>query len=137
MRSEQVDIGQFVTRGSAIATIYATEVVEVRLPIADQQLAFLNLPINTQGLLAPQLRPRVTLSADYAGQALTWHGEIVRTEAEIDMKSRMVHVVARVANADQATPLSVGLFVKAEIAGRTADDIVELPRSALRTTTRS
>ena len=132
VRAEQVDIGQFIGRGNPIATIYATDIVEVRLPIADQQLAFLNLPLDMQGLLPEGSRPQVTLKADYAGRKLSWHGEIVRTEAEIDMKSRMVHVVARVSNAEQTTPLSVGLFVKAEIAGRTADDVVELPRSALR-----
>ena len=40
VRSENVDIGQFVSRGSPIATIYAGNQAEVRLPIADRQLAF-------------------------------------------------------------------------------------------------
>ena len=44
VRSENVDIGQFISRGSPIATLYASDQVEVRLPIADRQLAFLNLP---------------------------------------------------------------------------------------------
>lgn len=33
VRSENVDIGQFVSRGAAIATIYASDLVEVRLPL--------------------------------------------------------------------------------------------------------
>ena len=44
----------------------------------------------------------------------------------------MVHVVARIDNRIQHTPLSVGLFVNGEITGRTAENIIELPRSALR-----
>ena len=45
----------------------------------------------------------------------------------------MVHVIARVINEDQVVPLSVGLFVKADIEGLLVDDVVVLPRNALRT----
>jgi RND family efflux transporter MFP subunit len=132
VRSESVDIGQFVSRGSAIATIYANDLVEVRLPIADRQLAFLNLPPTLRGELPDNMRPNVTLSAEYAGQQLSWQGQIVRMEAEIDVSSRMVQLVARVENQPDAAPLSVGLFVNAEIQGLTAANIVVLPRQALR-----
>jgi len=132
VRSESVDIGQFVSRGSAIATIYANDLVEVRLPIADRQLAFLNLPPTLRGELPDNMRPNVTLSAEYAGQQLSWQGQIVRMEAEIDVSSRMVQLVARVENQPDAAPLSIGLFVNAEIQGLTAANIVVLPRQALR-----
>ena len=132
VRSENVDIGQFISRGTAIATVYASDLVEVRLPVADRQLAFLNLPAMIRGELAPEQQPNVTLSTEYAGQKLQWQGKIVRTEAEIDLSSRMVHLVARVPNISEQTPLSVGLFVDAEIEGLSAQNIVVLPRSALR-----
>ena len=132
VRAEQVDLGQFVSRGSPIATIYATDVVEVRLPIADRELAFLNLPFGHRGALPEHLQASVTLRADYGGRPITWSGRLVRTEAEIDMKSRMVHVVARVTNAGATLPLPVGLFVDADIEGVQANDIVDLPRNALR-----
>jgi len=132
VRRESVDIGQFVSRGNSVATLYASAQAEVRLPIADRQLAFLNLPVGIRGELPPELQPAVTLSAEFAGQQLTWRGRIVRTEAQIDTMSRMVHVVARVENTEQAAPLAVGLFVNAEIEGLTAEDVVVLPRSALR-----
>ncbi len=132
VRQESVDIGQFVSRGNAVATLYASADAEVRLPIADRQLAYLNLPVGIRGELSPELQPAVTLTAEFAGQQLTWRGRIVRTEAQIDTMSRMVHVVARVANDEQAAPLSVGLFVNAEIEGLVADDVMVLPRSALR-----
>ena len=132
VRSKNVDIGQFVQRGNPVATIYATEVVEVRLPIADAQLAYLHLPLGQRGALPVDAQPPVILSADYAGQRLEWTGTIVRTEAEIDMKSRMVRVIARVNNAEQSTPLAVGLFVNARIEGILEEDVIELPRSALR-----
>ena len=132
VRSENVDIGQFISRGSAIATLYASDLAEVRLPIADRQLAFLNLPPTLRGELPESMQPNVTLTTEYAGRQLTWQGKIVRTEAEIDISSRMVQLVARVPNTDEGTPLSVGLFVEAEIEGLSAENIVVLPRAALR-----
>jgi RND family efflux transporter MFP subunit len=131
-RRVSVDIGQFVSRGNSVATVYASAEAEVRLPIADRQLAYLNLPTGVGGELPAELQPMVTLSAEFGGRQLTWEGRIVRTEAQIDTMSRMIHVVARVDNNTQATPLSVGLFVNATIEGLLADDVMVLPRSALR-----
>lgn len=133
VREESVDIGQLVGPGSPIATIYATDRLEVRLPIADRQLGFLNLPVGHRGQLPTERQPAVTLSAEYAGQLLEWTGSIVRTEAQIDTSSRMVNVVARLTgNGDESLP-AVGLFVNADIEGLLVDDIVVLPRMALRT----
>jgi len=132
VRSENVDIGQFVSRGTPIASIYASDQVEVRLPISDRQLAYLDIPIGRRGELAADAQPKVTLSTEFAGQEVSWNGTIVRAEAAIDTSSRMMFLVARVQANDQAIPLSVGLFVNADIEGRQADNIVTLPRTALR-----
>ncbi len=132
VKAETVDIGQFAARGQAIATLYASDIVEVRLPIADRQLAFLNLPTLRTGNLPDTQQPSVTLSAEYGGRTLTWVGNIVRTEAEIDTASRMVQLVARVQTQADQPGLSVGLFVNAEISGIAVEDVVVLPRSALR-----
>jgi RND family efflux transporter MFP subunit len=138
VRSEQVDPGQFVSRGAAIARLYAVDYVEVRLPIADQQLAYLDIPPMQRGELDASSAPDVLLSADFAGRHYKWRGTIVRTEAEIDTRSRMVNAVARVRTTDDAlnnpeyVPPPVGLFVEAEIQGRSADNVVVVPRSAIR-----
>ena len=132
VRSENVDIGQFVSRGSPIATIYAGNQAEVRLPIADRQLAFLNIPVSIRGEIPQEFQPEVTLTAQYAGQTLEWKGNIVRSEAEIDVSSRMVQLVARVESASNPVPQSIGLFVSAEIQGLAAKNVVVLPREALR-----
>ncbi len=132
VKSEAVDIGQLVGRNLSVATLYASDQVEVRLPIADRQLAFLNVPLGQRGALPEDAQPQVTLSAEFAGRTLQWSGRIVRTEAQIDTASRMVNVVARVNSGDHAEPPAVGLFVDAEIEGLTVDGIVVLPRAALR-----
>ena len=132
VRDKSVDIGQLVGPGSPVATIYATDRLEVRLPIADRQLGFLNLPVGHRGELPADRQPAVALSAEYAGQLLEWTGTIVRTEAQIDTSSRMVNVVARIAGNSGETLPAVGLFVNADIEGLLVDDIVVLPRNALR-----
>ena len=132
VRAENIDIGQFASRGQAIATLYANDVVEVRLPIADRQLAFLNLPPLRNGNFPASMQPNVKLSAEYGGQVREWSGKIVRAEAEIDTSSRMVQLVARVKSSEMSQELSVGLFVTAEISGLAVDNIISLPRSAMR-----
>ena len=135
VRNEHVDLGQFVTRGQSIATIYATDYVEVRLPIAADQLAYLGLPASTRGQIPEAIRPPVTLSADFGNTRVLWEGELIRGEAEFDARSRMLYGVARVradTNGDDTLSLPVGMFVQAEIRGRNVEDIIRLPRSAMR-----
>jgi multidrug efflux pump subunit AcrA (membrane-fusion protein) len=130
-----VDVGQFVNRGSAVATIYAVDYAEVRLPIPDEELAFLDLPLNARRYAAESVVP-VTLRARFGGKQSEWQGEVVRTEGELDPRTRMVNVVARVpapyGSHNGRPPLAVGLFVEAEILGLQAKNVVVLPRSALR-----
>ena len=135
VRSEQVDVGQFVRRGTAIGTIYAVDFAEVRLPIHNHELAYLDLPLN--GVEQQPVPPvPVTLSTEFAGAEHHWQGQIVRTEGELDPATRMVHVIARIPepydSAQTRAPLAVGLFVDAEIHGKTVSNATKLPRSALR-----
>ncbi|MCH9785415.1 MAG: efflux RND transporter periplasmic adaptor subunit [Gammaproteobacteria bacterium] len=135
VRSESIDIGQFVQQGAPIASIYASDAVEVRLPIVNAQLAYLD-PANLQrGELDPATAPMIRLTARYAGTSFVWRGQLARTEGEIDAQSRMITAVARVRQDNQSPdvpPLQVGAFVAAEIEGQYLDDIVRLPRAALR-----
>jgi RND family efflux transporter MFP subunit len=135
VRSESIDIGQFVQQGAPIASIYASDAIEVRLPIVNAQLAYLD-PANLQrGELDPATAPMIRLTARYAGTSFVWRGQLARTEGEIDAQSRMITAVARVRQDNQSPdvpPLQVGAFVAAEIEGQYLNDIVRLPRAALR-----
>jgi len=135
VRSEKVDIGQFVNRGNSVATIYATDYAEVRLPIHDEELAFLDLPLG--GNHAPAgTNAMVTVTARFAGAEHQWQGKVVRTEGELDPKTRMINVVAQIDKpyepSDTRPPLAVGLFVDAEIHGKRVNNVVIIPRPALR-----
>jgi RND family efflux transporter MFP subunit len=139
VRTKDVDVGQFVSRGAPIAVLYAVDYAEVRLPLPDRELRWLDLPLGwTDG---DEGGPPVTLRAEFAGRPREWRGRVVRSEGEIDARSRMVHVVARVedpyghdAPHDDHVPLAVGLFVEAEITGRTLPGAFVVPRAALQST---
>ena len=137
VRTKDVDIGQYVRRGDTLATVYAVDIAEIRLPLPDGELAYLDLPMSYRGA-ERQAQPDVTLRATFAGEAHVWTGRIVRTESEIDEVSRMVHAVAEVADPyaqgsnPNRPPLAVGMYVEAEIGGRTARGVAVLPREALR-----
>jgi RND family efflux transporter MFP subunit len=131
-----VDLGQFVARNARVARVYATAAAEVRLPVPDSELAFLDLGVVQAGGVA-EGGPEVSLSADFAGRPRTWHGRVVRTEGELDGESRMVRLIARVdapyaAEGPDAVPMVANLFVAAEILGPTYRDVFVLPRRVLR-----
>jgi len=132
VRSKRVDFGQFVNRGAPIASLYATDFAEVRLPLHDEELAHLDLPL--AGQESPN-QPTAILRARFAGANHTWEGKIVRTEGELDPKTRMINVVAQVEapyeRSGNRPPLAIGLFVEAEIIGNTVDNVYIVPRSAL------
>lgn len=137
VREESVDVGQFVSRGQALASIYAIDRAEVRVPLPDEELAFLDLPLGFEAARGRR-GPEVLLRARFAGVERAWRGRLVRTEGELDPRTRMVGAVVEVedpqgrrapAGAD-TVPLAIGLFVDVEILGRTLEGVHVVPRSA-------
>jgi RND family efflux transporter MFP subunit len=128
IRQKLADVGQFVGAGTQLAVIFASDVAEIRLPLPDKDLPFVDL----------KAQPPVEVTANIGGTDYYWRGKIVRTEGVFDEQSRVLYVVAQVAdpyNQDGeswAYPLRIGTFVGANIEGLRADNLVVLPRSALR-----
>ncbi|MEM7480789.1 MAG: efflux RND transporter periplasmic adaptor subunit [Acidobacteriota bacterium] len=132
----QVDLGQFVAPGTPLAAIFGTEVAEVRLPVSQSDLEFLDISL---GAATGDDGPAVRLKANLAGEAAEWPARVVRTGGAIDARTRMIDLIAQVddpfrrrAGGEGDPALPMGLFVGAEIAGRAADGVFLLPRAALR-----
>jgi RND family efflux transporter MFP subunit len=133
--SKQADVGQYLLPGAIVAKIYAVDVAEIRLPLSQAQAELLDLPLDVVGESSPittKLRGR------YAGQWHTWEGEIVRTEAVIDERNRMLYVIAQVIDpygmhlAQTApVPLAIGMFIEAEIQSRLLPSVYILPRTSV------
>jgi RND family efflux transporter MFP subunit len=136
VREKRVDVGQFVAAGTPLGVTFAIDIAEIRLPLSGNDLDYLNLPSATR--LDNAQRVPVTLTADEGGVGGAWQGQIVRTEGVIDRTSRVLYAVAEVVDPygvlgrSDRPELKVGTFVRAEIQGRQAEDVVVLPRAVLR-----
>mgnify|MGYP001211612461 CR=1 FL=1 len=131
VRKKMVDIGANLVPGSRIADIYNTLNYEVRLPVADKDIPFLGIPLDGKTLLESS-RPRVLLTTSYGGDTFQANGYIVRSESQIDPKTRMISVIATIPMNKMNKKLKVGLFVNAEIDGLSFKNITVVPRSAVK-----
>jgi RND family efflux transporter MFP subunit len=135
VRNKQVDVGQFVAPGTPLGVTFAVDRAEIRLPLSADDLRFLELPSATR--LDADHRVPVVLTSEAGGENGRWNGEIVRTEGVVDRSSRVVFAVAEVNDPygvlgqSQQAELRMGTFVRAEIEGLRAEDVVILPRSVL------
>ncbi len=133
--SKNVGIGQYITAGTQLGKVFATDVVEVRLPLTDQQLAELDLPM---GYMAkPGEGPEVEFTAGTGRSSHHWQGRIIRTNASVDQQTRLIYAIAEVQDpygqgADFGVPFAVGMFVHANIAGIESKQMMVVPRDALR-----
>ena len=137
VRAKSADLGQYVGPGAQLGRVFATNRVQVRLPLTNAELATLNLPLAFHANETNPGRP-AHLSANVAGQVRNWEGLLVRSESAIDPQTRTMSAIIEVEDpygeaAEAAgAPLAVGLFVTARIDGRELDNAIVLPRSALR-----
>lgn len=138
IRAKRVDLGQFINRGTAVASVYSTQAAEIRLPVSKDQLDFVGLDPSLRLDRRDGKGPAVVLRAQIGRSDYVWQGQIVRTGSEFDAKTRMLPLFARVEDPlrrrPDATgaPLPIGLFVDAEIGGIELQDVFVLPRSAIR-----
>ncbi len=136
VESKTVELGQFVSPGSPIGEVFAKDAVEVELAIPNEEMGDLGLPIAFNATKASP-GPKVSFTADVGGKTHNWTGTVTRTGASVDTRTRLVSIFSQVddpfgAGADNGTPLAPGLFVDAVIEGRTLNNIIRTPRSALR-----
>ncbi len=137
VRSKDADLGQFVNPGTRLGVTFATDYAEIRLPLTDQDLAFIDLPDAREITRTAKANGQeVVLSAIQKGELQQWTAHIVRSEGVVDEKSRVSYAVARLDDPygfdSDATPLPVGTFVSAVIQGVSPGEMIRVPRSAIR-----
>ena len=132
VRSESVDIGQFISPGQAIADIYGTEAVEVDISLSTRQAALID------GLWAEDGAGRTpaVVRSEFGGSWHEWNGFVERASGALDEATRTVQIVIRVPDPFAASairpPLLVGSYARSRIAGRAVEAYYAIPRTALR-----
>lgn len=128
VREKRADVGQFVNTGTPLAETFATDYAEIRLPIPQTELKYLELAALHEGGVLPAI-----LEADIGGMIQSWPAEIVRTEGVFDPDTRVLHLVAQVQDpyASGREPLRIGTFVSAAVEGTNAGQVFVIPRHSL------
>ena len=140
VRNESVDLGQFVTAGQAVGRMFATDAVEVVVPLSDANAALIpGLWELRAGSAEQQVPARVI--ARYGDGHHAWEGYVDRAEVSLDEQTRTIDVIVRVpnpfsrdvpANGTGVTPpLLVGKFVEVAIEGLAPEAYYRVPRAAL------
>jgi len=142
VRSESVDEGAFRSAGQTVATLYASDEVEVIVPLSDRDASLLpglwelRADDGDAGLPA-------RVAALFGTARFAWDGYVHRAETALDESSRTVNVVVRVpepfrtgepvgsTESQEAPPLLVGQYVDVELQGRNGT-WTRIPRRALR-----
>lgn len=135
VKEKKSDVGQYVATGTQLGITFAIDYAEVRLPLTDHDLAFINVPNwSSNSNVSP-----VSISADYAGKTHQWKGELVRMEGAVDQQSRVHYAVVKVSDPygvfeenRELPPLKVGTFVTANIRGKEESGLIKLPREAFK-----
>jgi RND family efflux transporter MFP subunit len=129
-----VDEGQYLGLGRTIASVFSTDIAEVRLPFTDADIAALGIPIGYEAEEGKGLRVRLT--ADVAGATRQWQGQLVRLDASLDSRTRTTFGTVEVRNpfadSEGAMPMAPGLFVSASVEGRSLTDVLAIPAAGLR-----
>lgn len=125
-----IDVGQFLAAGQPVGSVYATDMAEVTVPVADADLAWITVGYRGEGGVD------VDVIAEFAGNRHTWHGRAVRLGGAVDNRSRMVPVVIEIPDPYERSgdrpALVEGMFVEVVFAAPPPADAVVIPRSALR-----
>ena len=133
IRTKHSELGQFVAAGTPLADIFSVEYAQIRLPIPQNKLEYLELPeLGTMQNGSP-----VDLYTEVGGQVKHWNAYLHHTEGVFDARSRVLFSVARIEDPyglqyPHAEPLRIGTFVNARIKGKELVDIVRLPRYIIR-----
>lgn len=135
IRSEQVDLGQYLRAGTPVATVAGTDAVEIVVPLPLEELSWLRIPRGERSIRGSQARVVISLQT----RQREWLGEIVRAHGEVDPQTRMASVVVAVKDpygqqqtAGPGADLTPGMFVEVWLQGRVLEDVIALPREALR-----
>ena len=138
VREETVDLGQFVAAGQAVGRLYATDVVEIVVPLSDNEAALIERLWSARAGDAATRIP-VEITSEYGGMEYAWSGYVDRAEAALDEQTRTVDVVVTVpepfapAEDDpRRPPLLIGSYATVDIEGASFEEYAVVPAAAVR-----
>ncbi|QPN27278.1 efflux RND transporter periplasmic adaptor subunit [Brucella sp. BO2] len=111
----KVDIGQYLTPGTVIATLQNTDIMRIDFTVPEQLLATIKL--------------RQTVKVGSNADKLDFTGKIVGIDPKIDPTTRLVSVRAEVDNPDHK--LTPGQFVQVRVELPEESNVIALPQTSI------
>lgn len=135
--SKSAELGQFISRGESVGRVFATQTMEVRLPMTDVQLSELGLNLGYSARVAGTDGLPATVTMLFGSEQRLWRGFVRSVDASIDSQTRLLFATVVVdepftQNGDQSVPLVPGLFVDVQLSSPNKLAGLEVPRTALR-----
>jgi RND family efflux transporter MFP subunit len=133
--AESVDLGSQVTPQTQLASLIGTEEYWVQASIPVDRLRWIKFPSRREEPGSPAIFSQQVSNH----KPVEWSGEVVRLLGDLEQQGRMARVIIAVQdplgrkpeNANRM-PLLIGSYGSVEIEGAQLEDVVSLPRSALR-----
>jgi len=131
------ELGQFLSRGSSVGRVFATDAMEVRIPMTDVQINELGLVLGYSAQSTGGDGLPATVSTVFGSEQRTWKGNLKSVDASLNSQTRLIFATVVVdkpfGESGRATlPLVPGLFVDVRLASPKMLSGLEIPRHALR-----
>lgn len=142
VRSEDIDLGQYVKAGSSVAVLAGTDTSEVAVPLTLDDMKWLDIPgPGDTGKGSPAV-----VHMMIGGESYEWEDRVTRSSGEVDPRTRMMQLIVEIkdpygleksvrsdSGKTKGRPaLAAGMFVNVRIKGRTLKDVFIIPRTAFR-----
>lgn len=138
VREETVDLGQFVAAGQTVGRLYATDAVEIVVPLSDNEAALIERLWSARAGDSATRIP-VDIVSEYGGTEYAWSGYVDRAEAALDEQTRTVDVVVTVPEPftppeddPGRPPLLIGSYATVDIEGTSFEEYAVVPAAAVR-----
>jgi RND family efflux transporter MFP subunit len=135
VRSEDIDLGQYVSTGKSVAVLAGTDAAEILVPLSLDKLSWIKIPRSG----SQEKGSNAVIAMTISGQTYKWNGRIIRSLGEVDNRSRMMQVVVNVLDPykllekdEGGIVLSTGTFVEVSIKGKKLSGVFLLPRTSVR-----
>jgi RND family efflux transporter MFP subunit len=131
VRSKSVDRGSQVTPQEPLAELVGTDAYRVRASLPVDRLKWIDVPVQAGD---PGSKARIIY-----GQGNECNGTVIRLMGDLAAEGRMARILVEVADplglnasSQDRTPLLIGEYVRVKIIGRKLDNVIQIPRTALK-----
>jgi len=133
IKSENIDIGQYVRSGSSAAVLSGTDRAEIAVSLSIDELRWIDIPEYGERRNGAS----ASVELDIGNTLITRNGNVVRSSGEVDAKTRMMQIIVEIDDPyglkDKQRPgyaaLASGSFVNVQIKGKKLKDVFIIPRS--------